>query len=155
MVSKCSLPSAAPRDAAQGPSARAHSLPRIMWVRVGLALVVAAIVPTLYHWHPKKRRSKTLPPSQERVVILGASSLDGIGAAIARECVARGCSNLVLVARREQALEQVKESIMAEQTTPAARACAEAIELYVADCTNVGDVHRLQTRIAEGTYVGH
>jgi len=126
------------------------ALHRIMWIRVGLALAIAAIVPTLYHWHPKKRRSNALPPSQERVVILGASTLDGIGAAIARQCVARGCSNILLVARREEALNLVKNTIVAEQTMPAARACAEAIELCVADCSNVSDVYRLQTRIAEG-----
>lgn len=130
------------------------SLCRIMWIRAGLALAIAAIVPTLYHWRPKKCRSKTLPPSQERVVILGASSLDGIGAAVARQCLARGCSNLMLVARREEALKLVKKTLIHEQKDPAARASAEAIELFVADCSNVHDVFRLQTWIAQGRSLG-
>lgn len=123
-----------------------------MWERVAVAAAVAVVVPTLYHWYATKRRSEIIPPAQERVVILGASSLDGIGAAIARQCVARGCSSILLVARRDDALKAVKEAIVTEQTTSSARACAEAIELCVADCSNVDDVFRLQARIAEGTW---
>ena len=89
-------------------------------------------------------RSRIIEPSKERIVILGASTADGIGAAIARQCIARGSSRIVLVARRKSALEQVKLAIVSEQTDPEAQARAQCIRTIAADCTVEEDVHALQ-----------
>ncbi|CCU99249.1 unnamed protein product [Malassezia sympodialis ATCC 42132] len=53
--------------------------------------------------------------------------------------------------RTEAELQRMLQGMRAwlhEQPEASAR-WWDAIELYVADCTNVGDIHRLQTRIAE------
>lgn len=54
-------------------------------------------------------RQKVIPPSQERVLILGASS--GIGREIAHIYAARG-ARVCVVARREDKLEQVQNECL-------------------------------------------
>lgn len=94
-------------------------------------------------------RTNVLPASEERIVILGASSTDGIGIALARECLARGSYHIMLVARRSEALREVKHVLVEEQTTRSARERAEQIELLVADCSDPDDVYRLQQCISD------
>ena len=83
----------------------------------------------------------------ERVAVLGASTTDGIGAAIAQEYVARGCGYMVLVARRQEALLEVKAQLVRTATTDEARKRAEAIVLVAADCTKEADVDRIRETI--------
>ncbi|KAL4401947.1 hypothetical protein ACI68E_001598 [Malassezia pachydermatis] len=120
-----------------------------LWT-ISSALSTAILGYVLYQvWEKREKRSAILPPSHERIVILGASSVDGIGIAIARECLKRGSYNIMLVARRSEALREVKRVLIEEQATRSGRERADQIELFVADCTNADDVYRLQRSITE------
>ncbi|KAI0648788.1 NAD(P)-binding protein [Trametes meyenii] len=70
---------------------------------IATALVVYL---SLRMWPSKPRRSGKLPPADERVVIIGASS--GIGRALAHRYAKAGV-RLCIVARREQELAKVAE----------------------------------------------
>ena len=122
------------------------------WVVVSALCAVAAT--QLYYSVLTRKFARTaiLPPPDEHIVILGASSVDGIGAAIARRCLARGSYRIMLVARRSEALHQVKRALIEEQTTRSARMRAEEIVLFVADCTDEVDVARLERGISQGSF---
>ncbi|WFD06867.1 hypothetical protein MVES1_002222 [Malassezia vespertilionis] len=92
-------------------------------------------------------RESILDPSQERIVILGASTTDGIGAAIASRCLDRGAHRIMLVARRKQSLYEVKAALVAAQTTQSGRKRAEQIELVVANCSRNDDILHLEAAI--------
>lgn len=111
---------------------------------VAAALTLLALVLTRAYLSSGKDR---LPAHEERVVVLGASTPDGVGAAIARHYVERGCSDLVLVGRRERALAVVKEMLVQASRNHEERQRAEAIVLFVADCMNEADVARLRDQL--------
>ena len=71
---------------------------------IAISLAVLYVVHRL--WRQRQRRSRTLPRSQERVLIIGASS--GIGRSIAHEYAAAG-SRICIVGRRERELNTVAE----------------------------------------------
>jgi len=83
------------------------------------------------------RRQRVVQPSQERVLILGASS--GVGRAIALRYAARG-ARVCVVGRREQRIPQVKEE------------CGDLAIGLVADFTSPGDMIRVRERVREGVF---
>jgi NAD(P)-dependent dehydrogenase (short-subunit alcohol dehydrogenase family) len=102
---------------------------------IPLALVLRAFL--------KARRSRTrkIPPSQERVLILGASS--GIGKTIAHKYAKRGARVCVL-ARRAGMVQEVVQECRVE------RGCEDGVLGCVADFTSVEDMVRVRSLIAEG-----
>ena len=68
-------------------------------------LIITTLAYTRYTSQRKPRRTQTIPPHKERVLILGASS--GLGATLAAQYAARGAS-LCLVGRREDKLYAVQ-----------------------------------------------
>ncbi|OTB09859.1 hypothetical protein K445DRAFT_323547 [Daldinia sp. EC12] len=77
-------------------------------------------------------RQSRICPTEERVLIIGASS--GLGCAVAKRYAARG-ARLCLVARRE------------EQLSNLARECGEKCFWVVADFSNVEDMVRVRERV--------
>ncbi|KAK6956065.1 hypothetical protein Daesc_001335 [Daldinia eschscholtzii] len=77
-------------------------------------------------------RQSRIRPTEERVLIIGASS--GLGCAVAKRYAARG-ARLCLVARRE------------EQLSNLARECGEKCFWVVADFSNVEDMVRVRERV--------
>lgn len=121
-----------------------------MWRECLASLLVLAGAHYFLLRHSKRNdRRNELPPSEERIVILGASSVNGIGAAIARRCMARGAYNIMLVGRRSDSLREVKMSLIAAQETEEGKARAEQLQLFVADCTDEEDVLRLSLAISQ------
>ncbi|WFC98436.1 hypothetical protein MYAM1_001163 [Malassezia yamatoensis] len=116
-----------------------------MWYGSLVTLAVLAAGPIyLYHRRVSSYdRKRVLPTCEERIVILGASSVNGIGAAIAAQCLVRGAHNIMLVGRRSDALREVKMALIAQQDTPEQRERAEQLQLFVADCTDEEDVLRI------------
>ncbi|KAI3627878.1 hypothetical protein CBS14141_001879 [Malassezia furfur] len=118
-----------------------------MWLKVLGSLAALGAAHYLFRRVWKGDRTKVLPPPQERIVILGASSVNGIGAAIAQRCLDRGSYNNMLVGRRSDALREVKMALIAAQETEEGKARAEQLELFVADCSDYEDVLRLSLAI--------
>ena len=82
-----------------------------------------------------QRRVRRLKADEERVVILGASTTDGIGAAIASESIARGVRRVLLVARNKEGLERVRDQLVAQHGKSAA-----GVICHVADCSSEAGV---------------
>jgi len=103
-----------------------------------------AILPValLVHYLVRARRSRTrkISPTQERVLILGASS--GIGRSIAHKYAKRG-ARICIVARRAAKVEEVVHECHAEKGR------ADEILGCVADFTNVEDMIRVRNLVAE------
>lgn len=116
-------------------------------VGVACALIVTHWSFVLYR--KRQSRGRTVPPHEERIVILGASSVNGIGAAIARKCLEQGVQHIMLVGRRSEALREVKLAMVSAQETDEGKERAQKIELFVADCTDEEDVLRLSLAIAQ------
>ncbi|WFD31359.1 hypothetical protein MSPP1_002394 [Malassezia sp. CBS 17886] len=113
-----------------------------------LASVCLVLAADVLYRRSRKAHSTTLSPRQERIVIVGASTIDGIGVAIARQCLARGSYNIMLVAQRADALRHVKEQLVNEQTTQAGRELASQMHLAVADCTSETSVLGLEMLVS-------
>jgi len=96
-------------------------------------------------WHG--RRAAKLHASEERVVILGASTLDGLGAALLRQCLLRGTEHLMIVGRRRDALEQVRDHMLAQ--TAGRRSEHARVEVVCAELTSSADVAALRDRILQ------
>ena len=77
---------------------------------VTIAALATALLVAHRAWHTRRRRTRTLPPNEERVLVLGASS--GIGQAIAHEYAARG-ARVCVVGRRERELDAVADECRA------------------------------------------
>lgn len=100
-------------------------------------------------------RQGLVPPYRERVLILGASS--GVGAELALQYSARGCRNLVLVARRRAELEKVKakceqrrkegEEWEQSQRAPGWEEVEETVTTVEADCSNPDDLIRIRQTV--------
>lgn len=145
--------------------ARTHLPPHIhrvvtsplLWT--GLILAVTAPLCFLFYANAKPRL-QTVPPYKERVLILGASS--GTGEQLALEYAARGCRQVVLVARRREVLEQVKAkckdaAVKGEEWTMAQEAPGweqhvgkERFFTVAADCTNPDDLIKIKQVVVQG-----
>lgn len=77
----------------------------------------------------QNQRSKRIPPAEERVLILGASS--GLGRALARQYAARGARVCAVARRREPLVELARE--YGDRCLP-----------FVGDFTEAGDMERLR-----------
>lgn len=93
----------------------------------------------------RRQRVKQLPASEERVVILGASTLDGLGAALLKQYLLRGTEHLMIVGRRLEGLEQVRESMLAQ--TMGRRSASARVEIVQAELTSSADVAALRDRL--------
>lgn len=96
----------------------------------------------LAHRYFRPKRTDTLKPKEERVVILGASTLDGLGAHFLRQYLERGTRRIVIVGRRATALEAVRERMLEE--TRDLRAPDAVVDVVAADCTQTADVLHLR-----------
>ena len=91
----------------------------------------------------KQKRSAVLPSRNERVIILGASTTDGIGASIAAESLKRGVRSIILVGRSADGLRNVHKQLIA--TFPAECRATTVIQ-FPADCTRDADVLAVRDR---------
>ena len=78
--------------------------------RYSVIISLLAVLVARRLWRARGRRTRTLPPCEERVLILGASG--GIGRAIAHEYAARG-ARVCAVGRRERELAAVADECAA------------------------------------------
>ncbi|KAK1955713.1 short chain dehydrogenase [Colletotrichum sublineola] len=102
---------------------------------VYLALAALAVLVTRRNLAARSRRSyKPLKHSNERVLILGASS--GVGRAVARRYASRG-ARVCVVARRAEEIAALSEE------------CGERCIWHAADFSNVDDLVSLRTRLEE------
>ncbi|WFD34311.1 hypothetical protein MCUN1_001150 [Malassezia cuniculi] len=113
--------------------------------RLALALLLAWLIA---QWLRHNRRVKNLAPASERVAILGASTLDGLGAALLHRYIERGTKHITIVGRRKEALDAVRSAALSKY--PGANA---DIAVFVADCTSTSDVIALRSHI-ESKYGG-
>ncbi|KAG8853620.1 hypothetical protein FRB91_004628 [Serendipita sp. 411] len=107
---------------------------------------VEAMIPT--------GRSKRIPPSSERVLIIGASS--GVGKSIAMLYAARGTKRVCIVGRRLPQLKQVKEECLSQSRSQSQsrdhgsnEEDNDHILVHVADATRVEDLVALRERLEE------
>lgn len=89
-----------------------------------------------------RSRTRKITPTQERVLILGASS--GIGRSVAHKYAKRG-ARVCIVARREAKVEEVVQECRVEKGSE------DGIVGCAADFTNVEDMIRVRNLVAEGT----
>lgn len=116
--------------------------------RTWLTIVLALAVLRATVWMLQRRLQKrAIDPKRERVVILGASSLDGLGAAYLYEYLARGCRSIVIVGRRAEALEAVRAAALKKHPD------AE-VHVRVADCSSVRDVQDLRAYVEKSACCG-
>ncbi|KAI1453219.1 NAD(P)-binding protein [Annulohypoxylon moriforme] len=99
--------------------------------------VVLVPVATLYFacrsiWPFPPSRQKTISPTEERIVIIGASS--GLGRAVAKRYAARG-AHLCIVARRTEQLSEL------------AKECGEKCSWVAADFSDVKDMVRVREEL--------
>ncbi|ORX99246.1 NAD(P)-binding protein [Basidiobolus meristosporus CBS 931.73] len=101
-----------------------------------LALIGFASSVVLFSWAKGlwATPSPRLPPNEERVVIIGASS--GLGKSLALKYAKRG-ARLIICARREAQLMEVKEECLSLGTT-------SAVEYVVADVTLKDDLEKVK-----------
>ncbi|KAI0763301.1 NAD-P-binding protein [Trametes elegans] len=102
-------------------------------------------------WPSKSRRSDRLPHSEERVVIIGASS--GIGRALAHKYASAG-ARLCIVARREAELAKVGDECQALAAQSRRLSTGEGttrhhIVTVQADFTTIDDMLTLRQRVKE------
>lgn len=89
-------------------------------------------------------RRVALAPAHERVAILGASTLDGLGAALLREYIERGTKQITIVGRRREALEAVRDAALAAHPGTHAQ-----VSVFAADCTRAADIVALRTHLEQ------
>ncbi|KXN85138.1 hypothetical protein AN958_11628 [Leucoagaricus sp. SymC.cos] len=108
---------------------------------VSLLAIVPVVLALRSLLRARRSRRRKIPPVHERVLILGASS--GIGRSVAQKYAKRG-ARICIVARREAKVEEVV------QECRTARGSEEGVLGCVADFTNVEDMIRVRSLIAEG-----
>lgn len=113
---------------------RAKNLGSLLAI-IPLALAIRYLI------RASRSRARKVPPTQERVLILGASS--GIGRSIAHKYAKRG-ARICLVARRETKVEEVVQECRLEKGQE------DGILGCAADFANVEDMIRVRNLIAEG-----
>lgn len=104
-----------------------------------LPLLMAFLPRLIKKLHPAPRLSH-IAPSGERILILGASS--GTGKSLALAYAVRNPAHLVLVARRQDELDVVRNECID------LGAHHEQVATFVADCSSVADLHSLATYLA-------
>ncbi|WFD32889.1 hypothetical protein MSPP1_003942 [Malassezia sp. CBS 17886] len=87
-------------------------------------------------------RTRAVAPADERVLLLGASTGDGLGAGFLEQYLERGTKQLIIVGRRKEALEKVREDVLAR--TASRRAPDAQVSVFAADCTRTADVVALR-----------
>lgn len=100
--------------------------------------LVAASFPAVYLLHKlrsRQKRSGTVKPDDERVLVLGASS--GVGRAVAKQYAARG-TRVCVVARSSDSISQLSKE------------CGDRCIWVDADFTKVEDMVRVRERIQKG-----
>lgn len=112
-----------------------------MCQRALIAVAISAIVLAIAS--RKQKRSAVLSSHNERVIILGASTTDGIGASIAAESLKRSVRSIILVGRSADGLRKVQEQLTA--TFPA-ECRATTVIPFQADCTCDTDVLAVRDR---------
>ena len=131
------------------------SLRDILALKSSRALVVALIpiLLTLNHVLRKKsHRYIKVPKTQERVLVIGASS--GIGRSIARQYAARG-ARVCIVGRRESMLQEVEAECRSARTAmgfPASASPASDIFIVTADFASPDDIVRVRKAVEDGEY---
>ncbi|KAF5346096.1 hypothetical protein D9756_010813 [Leucocoprinus leucothites] len=107
---------------------------------VGLLAIIPIFLALRSFLKAQRSRTRKILPSQERVLILGASS--GIGKSIAQRYARRGARLCVLARRAEKVEETVREC-------RAERGSEDGVLGCVADFTSVEDMIRVRNLIAE------
>lgn len=117
---------------------------------IAISLTVLYVAHRL--WRLSKRRSRTVPRSQERVLVIGASS--GIGRSMAHEYAAAG-ARVCVVGRRERELNAVADECASLHPRPAVggpggdRGSGGDTLAVVADFTNPEDMVALRKKLEE------
>ncbi|KAI0107099.1 short-chain dehydrogenase [Nemania sp. FL0031] len=101
---------------------------------VGAVTALAAVLVLRHIFKAKNHRSKQIRSSEERVLILGASS--GLGRTLAKQYVARG-AKVCAVARRRKPLDGL------------ARECGKQCLPFVADFTEAADMEKLRRHLLQ------
>ena len=111
-----------------------------------LALVAIPFVafPVLKLTRSRTRRLKRIPPSTERVLILGASS--GVGRVLAHLCAKRG-ARVCIVGRRKDAVENVRSECL---TFIGLASSDEHVLAIAADFTDAESMVELRSTIESG-----
>lgn len=106
-------------------------------------------IPILYllKSRPLPSRETVIPPDEERVLLLGASS--GIGKDLALAYARRG-AKVFLLARREDVLEEVRKEC--EEAAAQAGKKAEVL-VFRGDMTKVADLVSAREMIVKGKYI--
>lgn len=112
-----------------------------MYRHIVLALVLVWLVRRALR---RPTRRIALAPPHERVAILGASTLDGLGAALLRAYLARGTKQITIVGRRREALAAVRDAALAAHPGTDAQ-----VSIFAADCTRAADVVALRTHLEQ------
>ncbi|KLO06698.1 NAD-P-binding protein [Schizopora paradoxa] len=109
---------------------------------------LAALLATPFLLRGSPKRSSIIPPSQERVVVLGASS--GVGRVLASLYAARG-ARVCLVARREAELKKAyAQSVVAAAAAASGKKSKDAerdIVMVIADASDATQMFDLRTRL--------
>ncbi|WFD45179.1 hypothetical protein MPSI1_003857 [Malassezia psittaci] len=115
-----------------------------MAYRVGTTSLVFILALLLWRYARRGRslRMNKVSYSKERVVIIGASTEDGLGAAFLRQYLERGAAEIVIVGRRQDALERVRDSALKQFHVD--RANTSKVHVFAADCTTSKDVIQLR-----------
>lgn len=79
-------------------------MPRLAWT-----LVACVVLHVVWTYARRKKRTQYVDAGAERVLILGASTPDGLGAELLRQYVERGAKHIMIVGRREHALDDVRK----------------------------------------------
>ncbi|WFD28918.1 hypothetical protein MNAN1_003934 [Malassezia nana] len=112
---------------------------------LGVLLALAVLRYVHRFWRPK--RASKISPKEERVVILGASTLDGLGAAYLQQCLLRGTEHLLIVGRRREGLEQVRDAMLAK--TAGKRSENAQVDIVQAELTQSADIAALRDHILQ------
>lgn len=109
-------------------------------------LVAAILLPLLVAFLPRlikqlrpASRLSYISPFNERILILGASS--GTGKSLALAYAVRNPAHLVLVARRQDELDGVRNECIA-------LGAHQEVSTFVADCSSIADIHSLAMHLS-------
>lgn len=111
--------------------------------------ILPLTIPILYllKSNPLPSRETVIPPDEERVLLLGASS--GVGKDLALAYARRG-AKIILLARRAEVLEEVRREC--EEVSAKAGKKAEVL-VFPGDLTKVADLVSAREMVVKGKYV--